>query len=124
MTLILSFLLNIGCAAAPGEDYSDEFVNQWWEFLEEPLFIETTSYDCFILDELDDQGGELLAHSDDGTIWRVSQWYWTVEPNIYKIEEQYELVVFPSDEDNCWDVEYSFLNAKVCLCTSFPRVAK
>ena len=127
MAIILSLLLSgAACVIEPLEDqisYSDEFVNKWWEFTEVPSILYATFGECFILNDLDGYGGELLGFSESEHIWLVSDWWYTVVPNIYRIDEQFEMGAYPR-EDDCWDIRYGFLDAKACICTIFPRIAK
>jgi len=125
IALVLSFLT---MACLPQErleegDYSSDFVNIWWEFTDGPLALDAIFGECFMLNHIDEHGGELYGFSEENHVWLISDWWFTMTPNIYRVDEQYEMSAHPG-EDDCWHIEYEFLSAIACDCALIPRIAK
>lgn len=86
---------------------SIEFANRW--LVMDNFFSDT----CFYLDgdthlaSIYEKGAESIEEKD---------WEWEyIEPDLFIIDEK-ELMVWPSLQENCWDLQAYGLTATACCC--------
>tara|TARA_Y100000296_G_scaffold83438_2_gene114312 strand:+ start:2217 stop:2573 length:357 start_codon:yes stop_codon:yes gene_type:complete len=114
----MSILSSLACLPDLEETPNQLFLDRWWGIVEAPSFLEPMFNDCFILQGEDMFGGTFLAYREDelySYIWHMGEWEYTSIVNIYRIDKQIDIAVYPED-DGCWGVVHGMMEATVCSC--------
>lgn len=108
------------------EHTSDIFIGKWWE-ITEGISHSYLNDACFLLYELDHEGGSLLKYREENE-WPYftapAIWDYTDEDGVFVINEEYEASISRKG-NRCWNIEHSVWSAVACECSlDVERVAR